>query len=175
MEAPCVTADDFKAAMGSFAAGVTVVTTISPCGAPEALTATAFSSVSVSPPLCLVCIHKRARSHGPLLQMGSFAINILGAHQESLSKHFAAPIVDRFEGVSWQPGEVTRCPLIVGALASMECQLAEVHAGGDHDILLGRVTSVRLGEGVPLVYWRGRYSSLLAGTKLGRAESPQVA
>ena len=129
MEAPCVTAADFKAAMGSFAVGVTIVTTTAPNGAPEALTATAFSSVSADPPLCLVCIDKRARSHGPLLRTGSFAINILGAHQEALSKRFAAPIADRFAGVHWQPGEVTSCPITSGALACLECNVVEVHAG----------------------------------------------
>jgi flavin reductase (DIM6/NTAB) family NADH-FMN oxidoreductase RutF len=157
--------------MASFAAGVTIVTTTDPSGDPEALTATAFSSVSVSPPLCLVCIDRRARPHRPLLMKGAFAINILSSEQEALSARFAAPLADRFAGVNWQPGEVTRCPIITGTLAYMECHVAEVHSGGDHDIFLGRVASVRVGDGTPLVYWRGRYSSLPPPPKVAAAAS----
>jgi flavin reductase (DIM6/NTAB) family NADH-FMN oxidoreductase RutF len=175
MEAPSVTVEDFKAAMGSFAAGVTIVTTTDVSGDPEALTATAFSSVSLSPPLCLVCIDKRARPHRQLLMNGSFAINILSAEQEDLSARFAAPVADRFAGVNWQPGEVTRCPVIPGALAYMECHVVEVHSGGDHDIFLGRVASVRVGDGTPLVYWRGRYSSLPPTPKQVAMRSQQPA
>jgi flavin reductase (DIM6/NTAB) family NADH-FMN oxidoreductase RutF len=176
METPSVTVEAFKAAIGSFAAGVTIVTTIDASGAPEALTATAFSSVSVSPPLCLVCIDRRARPHGPLLMKGAFAINILSAEQEALSARFAAPIPDRFAGVSWHPGEVTRCPIIPGAIAYMECHVVEVHCGGDHDIFLGRVDSVRVGDGAPLVYWRGRYSSLRSsrGATAGALQSTSL-
>jgi flavin reductase (DIM6/NTAB) family NADH-FMN oxidoreductase RutF len=109
---------------------------------------------------------------------GSFAINILSSEQEALSARFAAPLADRFAGVSWQPGEVTRCPIIAGALAYMECHVAEVHSGGDHDIFLGRVASVQVGDGTPLVYWRGRYSSLPSSPRImtvgSRQPSPRV-
>lgn len=145
--------------MASFAAGVTVVTTIDAEGAPQALTATAFSSVSASPPLCLVCIDKRARAHHPLLSRGSFAINILGIEQEGLSARFSSPVSDRFSGVTWRPGQLTRCPILPEALAYLECHMAGVHSAGDHDILLGRVHSVQVRDGAPLVYWRGAYLS----------------
>src|SRR5687767_7745222 len=88
--------EDFRAAMGSFAAGVTVITTLDANGAPQAVTATAFSSVSLSPPLCLVCIAKRTRTYQPLLLKGSFAVNILRAEQEWLSARFASSALDRF-------------------------------------------------------------------------------
>lgn len=152
--------EDFRAAMGSFAAGVTVITTLDANGAPQAVTATAFSSVSLSPPLCLVCIAKRTRTYQPLLLKGSFAVNILRAEQEWLSARFASSAVDRFASVAWEPGAVTGCPIITGALVSMECHVVEVHSGGDHDIFLGSPTSIRVHEGAPLVYWRGSYSSL---------------
>jgi flavin reductase (DIM6/NTAB) family NADH-FMN oxidoreductase RutF len=158
-----VSADDFKAAMGSFAAGVTVVTTIDEQGAPQAVTATAFSSVSLDPPLCLVCIDRRARTYRPILYRRSFAVNILRAEQEWLSDRFASAIPDRFATVPWVSGEVTGCPVIEEALASMECEVVEVHTGGDHDIFLGRPTSVRVHDGAPLVYFRGNYSSLPPG------------
>jgi flavin reductase (DIM6/NTAB) family NADH-FMN oxidoreductase RutF len=155
-----VTADAFKAAMASFAAGVTIVTTIDEHGNPQAVTATAFSSVSLSPPLCLVCIDRRARTYRPILYRRSFAVNILRAEQEWLSNRFASAIPDRFSAVSWVPGGITGCPIIEEALASMECEVVEVHTGGDHDIFLGSPTSVRVHDGAPLVYFRGNYSSL---------------
>ncbi len=155
-----VEAEQFRDAMASFAAGVTIITTLDAEGTPQAATATAFSSVSLSPPLCLVCIDRRGRTHGPLLVHGCFAVNILRADQEWLSARFASSMPDRFADVAWQPGEHTGCPLLEGALASMECRIAEVHSGGDHDIFLGRPASVRVGGGSPLVYWRGRYRDL---------------
>jgi len=155
-----ITSENFRAAMGSFAAGVTVITTLDAAGTPQAATATAFSSVSLSPPMCLVCIDRRARTYQPLLVHGCFAVNILRADQQWLSARFASAVPDRFANVPWNPGDVTGCPLIVGALAWMECRIAEIHSGGDHDIFLGRPAAVQVGEGSPLVYWRGGYSSL---------------
>ncbi len=172
-----VTAEEFKAAMASFAAGVTIVTTLDASGLPQAMTATAFSSVSMSPPLCLVCIDKRARPYRPLLLSGSFAVNILSAEQQALSAKFASAASDRFEGVDWRHGDITGCPLIDGALAWMECRVVEVHSGGDHDIFLGQLASVQVRDGSPLVYWRGSYSSLpppASDAALGRAEHPIV-
>lgn len=167
-----VSAEEFRAAMGSFAAGVTVITTLDELGAPQAVTATAFSSVSLSPPLCLVCIAKRTRTYRPLLMKGSFAVNMLRAEQEWLSARFASSVMDRFASVAWEPGRVTGCPIIEGALVSLECQVVEVHSGGDHDIFLGTPRSVRVQEGVPLVYWRGGYSSLPPPRLDDRDDSP---
>jgi flavin reductase (DIM6/NTAB) family NADH-FMN oxidoreductase RutF len=157
-----VVPEDFKAAMASFAAGVTIVTTLNADATPQAMTATAFSSVSLNPPLCLVCIDRRSRAYVPLLRQGCFAVNILSADQQAISDRFASAVSDRFADVHWRPGVLTACPVIVGALAVIECRLTEVHAGGDHDIILGQVHSVQVREGRPLVYWRGRYSSLPA-------------
>lgn len=155
-----VSVDEFKAAMASFAAGVTIVTTLDQDGVPYALTATAFSSVSLNPPLCLVCIDKRSKPYKPLVLNGHFAVNILSAEQERLSAQFAASVAERFAGVEWSPGAVTGCPIIHGALAWLECEVVEVYAGGDHDIFIGQLRTVRVHHGAPLVYWRGRYSSL---------------
>jgi len=159
-DASSVTASNFRAAMASFAAGVTIVTTMDSSNRPHALTATAFSSVSLSPPLCLVCIDRRSRTYQSVVRTGCFAVNILNADQQSLSVHFASATIDKFEVVRWRAGDVTGCPIIEGALAWMECSVAEIYSGGDHDIFLGRVASVRVHDGTPLVYWRGSYSSL---------------
>jgi flavin reductase (DIM6/NTAB) family NADH-FMN oxidoreductase RutF len=153
-------ASRFRAAMGSFAAGVTIVTTLDSSRRPHAMTATAFSSVSLNPPLCLVCIDRRSRTYQSVTRSGCFAVHILNADQRSLSVHFSSSTIDKFETIRWRPGEMTGCPIIEGALASMECTVAEIYSGGDHDIFLGRVASVQVHDGSPLVYWRGSYSSL---------------
>jgi flavin reductase (DIM6/NTAB) family NADH-FMN oxidoreductase RutF len=158
--ADSVTAVEFKAAMASFAAGVTVVTTLDTSGRPQALTATAFSSLSKSPPLCLVCIDKHARAHGPLIERRSFAVNILSATQKELSAQFASSTGDKFERVSWTGGPRTGCPIIDGALAWIECETVDVYDGGDHDIFVGRLLEVTVNAGEPLVYWRGAYAAL---------------
>lgn len=155
-----LTADGFRAAMASFAAGVTVVTTIDDLEEPQAVTATAFSSVSLNPPLCLVCIDRRGRTYRPLLFKRRFAVNILRADQAWISNQFASTKPDRFASVAWRRGPTTGCPLIENALAWMECEVVEVHSGGDHDIFLGRPAAVAVNDGEPLVYWRGSYSSL---------------
>ena len=156
-----VSEEDFKAAMASFAVGVTVVTTVDAEGVPHALTATAFSSLSKTPPLCLVCVDKQARAHSPIAASRRFAINILSADQSSLSEHFAnKKNDDKFAAVGWTPGRSTGCPIIAGALSSLECELVETHAGGDHDIFVGHILDVLVHTGDPLVYFRGAYAAL---------------
>jgi flavin reductase (DIM6/NTAB) family NADH-FMN oxidoreductase RutF len=155
-----VSKDEFKAVMGSFAAGVTVITTVTDDGKLFGLTATAFSSLSLDPPLGLVCIDRRAASHDAIAESRRFAVNLLRAGQEELSNRFASRSDDKFQGVAHRPGDVTGCPLFDDALAAMECRVVEVLAGGDHSIFVGELCSVRTGEGLPLVHWRGAYRGL---------------
>jgi flavin reductase (DIM6/NTAB) family NADH-FMN oxidoreductase RutF len=156
-----VTVEEFKRAMASFAVGVTVVTTLDAEGAPHALTATAFSSLSKTPPLCLVCVDRQARAHAPILLTRRFAINMLSVEQAALSEHFAdSKMEDKFSGVDWSAGAITGCPILAGALCSVECELVEVHAGGDHDIFVGLLRAVAVAGGAPLVYFRGGYAAL---------------
>lgn len=155
-----VTKDEFKQVMGSFAAGVTVVTSATPGGGLVGLTATAFSSLSMDPPLCLVCIDKRGGSHDAIVESRVFAVNVLTADQEALSNRFASRRDDKFDGLEVELGKDTGCPLLPGALASMECRLVDVLPGGDHSIFVGELTSVRVSEGAPLLYWRGAYRRL---------------
>jgi flavin reductase (DIM6/NTAB) family NADH-FMN oxidoreductase RutF len=158
---PGVNAEEFKASMASFAAGVTVVTTIDADGVPHALTATAFSSLSKTPPLCLVCVDRQARAHAPMLKSGRFAINILAADQSGLSEHFAdKKNDDKFANIAWSQGHASGCPIIGGALSSLECEISSIHAGGDHDIIVGHILDVAVHAGEPLVYFRGAYATL---------------
>ena len=156
-----VTKEDFKRVMGSFAAGVTVVTTVDDTGAKWGMTATAFSSLSLDPPLCLVCIDKRAGSHGAISQSRKFAVNMLTAEQEEWSNRFASRRDDKFDTVGHSPGEETGCPLLDGALATMECTVVDIFAGGDHDIFVGKLEATNVSDDAkPLLYWSGGYRRL---------------
>jgi flavin reductase (DIM6/NTAB) family NADH-FMN oxidoreductase RutF len=156
-----VNSDDFKKVMASFAAGVTVVTTVDADGRMWGLTATAFTSLSLDPPLCLVCIDKRAASHAPLGQARKFGVSMLSADQQLLSNRFASRLEDKFDGVAYRAGDVTGCPLLEAAVATLECEIVEVYAGGDHDIFVGRLCATKVNDGaLPLVYWRGKYGDV---------------
>ncbi len=150
----------FRQAMASLASGVTVITTLDEDGAPQALTATAFSSVSADPPLCMICIHKDSRIIGPLREKGVFAVNLLAQHQQDIADRCASDLPDRLGPVRWSAGREGCCPLIEGALATVECEVEAIHTGGDHEIIVGRVQSARAENGTPLVYFRSTYSSL---------------
>jgi flavin reductase (DIM6/NTAB) family NADH-FMN oxidoreductase RutF len=152
---------EFRAIMGSFAAGVTVITTLDARGEPHALTATAFSSLSATPPHCLVCVDLTARAHAPLLETRRFAVNLLAAHQTALSLHFASKDERKFDGQVWTPGAATGCPLLPEVIGWLECELTAHHAGGDHDIFVGHVLRAGVSEGEPLVYHRGHYARIV--------------
>jgi flavin reductase (DIM6/NTAB) family NADH-FMN oxidoreductase RutF len=160
-----ITKEAFRAVMGSFAAGVTLVTTTDSTGARWGLTATAFSSLSLDPALCLVCLDKRTASLPAFLEKRGFAVNILGAGQEELSNRFASRSEDKFARGAWSPGEATGAPVLADALASMECSVAAVHEGGDHLILVGALQRVTVTEGDPLLYFRGGYAGVLPRDK----------
>ncbi len=154
-----VGAEEFRTAMARFAGGVTVVTAMDANGVPAALTATAFSSVSKSPPLCLVCVDKAAEAHPVIAATGRFVVNVLGSHQAALSTRFATSGIDKFAGVEWAAGRATGCPVLAGAHAYMECLLVATLPGGDHDIYVGELRATGLGKGAPLLYYRGGYGT----------------
>ncbi|MBE8522940.1 flavin reductase family protein [Amycolatopsis sp. H6(2020)] len=146
--------------MAQFATGVTVLT----AGGEEAhgMTANAFSSVSLEPPMVLCCVSKAARMHATIVAAGSFGVNILAADQRETSKYFAdwrrPDGIAQFEAVGYTPGGKTGAPLLNGALAWLECELAQVIEGGDHSIFLGRVVATSRGTGEhALVFYGGGY------------------
>ena len=147
-------------ALGSFATGVTVVTCVDGEGRPFGLTVNSFTSVSLDPPLLLVCIAKRARCRGTLAEARHFAVNVLQTGQQPASIRFSTRDQDRFCTTPWSTGE-TGAPLLMDSLAVFECEREAVHDGGDHDILIGRVIRASFDPNLdPLLYFRGRYRRL---------------
>jgi flavin reductase len=156
-------ADALRGAMRLFPTGVTVVTSGREERA-EGMTANALISVSLDPLLFLVSVHKDARLNPRIKEEGCFAVNILAEDQEGLSRLFAS--TERSSGLqaihSLGGGYgSTGAPLAAGALAVIECELEEIYAGGDHDLFMGRVVAVRMGDTRkgPLVYHEGGYTS----------------
>ncbi|MDP2215561.1 flavin reductase family protein [Phenylobacterium sp.] len=147
----------WRAAMGAFASGVVIVTTQDEAGQPVGTTVSAFSSVSLDPPLLLVCLDHKSRTRAAVKRSGHFCINILAAGQGALARLFAGPgATDRFADVEITPG-VLGAPQIAGALASIDCRLHSLHAAGDHDILIGRGLNIAAAPGDPLIYSQGRF------------------
>ena len=154
-----VSKDEFRAALGHFAASVAVLTTKTTEGRHAGITVTAFTSLSLDPPLVLVCIDKRAKLHSQLQVGRAFAVNFLAADQETLSRRFASSHGEQFDGVGFQEGSLG-VPLLNDVLTAIECQTVDLHDGGDHTIVVGQVESTHLGHGKPLVYFRGGYAGL---------------
>jgi flavin reductase (DIM6/NTAB) family NADH-FMN oxidoreductase RutF len=140
----------FRDALSRFASGVVVVTCQAPDG-PVGFTVSAFSSVSLEPPLVLVCVAKTASAYDAIMKTSSFGISVLEAAQATLATQFARQGIDRFAGVALRPD--TRVPLIEGAIATLECVRSAVHDAGDHTILVGAVTSARSAPGSPLLHY----------------------
>ncbi len=147
----------FRKAMGGFAAGVTVVTTALD-GQLSGTTVSAFSSLSMDPPLVLACLKRESRTLAAVREAGVFCVNILAADQGELAYAFAkSGCDDRFALAALEPG-ATAAPVLAGGVAAVECELHAAHDGGDHEILVGRVVSVRIDETKPpLVYVRGQF------------------
>jgi flavin reductase (DIM6/NTAB) family NADH-FMN oxidoreductase RutF len=154
-----VTKDEFRTTLSRFASGVTVVTTIDPEGKPWGMTVSAFSSLSLEPPLILICIDRRASGHDNLVEGGTFAVNILAEDQEEISRRFASRDIDRFDGIGYKQG-ATGAPLLEGAIARIECRIDATHPGGDHTIVVGEIIACEVSDGKPLTYYRGGYAQL---------------
>jgi flavin reductase (DIM6/NTAB) family NADH-FMN oxidoreductase RutF len=149
-----------RAALGCFATGVTVVTCLTDAGAPAGLTVNSFTSVSLDPPLLLVCLAKQASSAAPLTAAHSFAINVLQTGQQPASIRFATKDEDRFGTTAWSRGE-GGAPILEESLSVFECERYGVHDGGDHHILVGRVVKASFDASLdPLLYFRGKYRRL---------------
>lgn len=151
--------DEFRRALGHFAAGVTVVTACGKENQPAGITVTAFSSLSLDPPLVLVCIDRRAYLHKFLSPGAPFVVNLLAADQEALSRRFASRGPDQFDGIGYTLN-ADGVPLLKDVLAAVECRSVAEHEAGDHSIFVGEVQNASVREGKPLLYFRGGYREL---------------
>lgn len=154
---------ELRDVFGCFATGVTIISGRDTSGKPQGLTVNSFSSVSLDPPLVLFSLDRAANSAEAFDKGQAFTVNILGRGQEAQSNHFASKAEDKFatSAFAWADG-TNGIPCLQDALAHLECTCETLHDGGDHWIIIGRVTALRsLGtDGAPLVFFRGRYADL---------------
>ncbi len=148
----------FRQAMGHFASGVTVVTTQHDERL-YGMTISSFSSLSLDPPLVLICVDTSIITHDAIRDAGQFVVNVLEQRQEHLSRRFASRELDKFVGVAWRSG-LLGLPVLEGVLTAIECRLHSVLPGGDHSIFIGEVINVEIGVGAPLLYYRRGYHEL---------------
>ncbi len=148
--------ESFRKILSHFAAGVTVVTTVDPERRPHGLTATAFSSVSLDPPLVLVCVDKLAETYPQFEPAGVFAVNFLALEQRDLSQRFAKHGGDKFDGIGWRHGALG-APVLEGTIGHVECRIRHWYDAGDHTIMVGQIESGDALDGEPLLHFRHAY------------------
>ena len=148
---------EYRTALGRFATGVTIVTTVDEAGVRYGVTANSYNSVSLDPPLVLWSLAKKSRSINAFQASDAFAIHILSAHQEELAMRFATSTEDKFEGLHVHSGH-GGVPLFDECAAHFECTVENRFEGGDHMIFLGRVINFERGDSEPLVFHDGKFT-----------------
>jgi len=152
--------EKFKKALGLFATGVTIVTGVTPQGEPVGITVNAFTSVSLEPPLVLVCLGNNTGCLEAFCEGEHFAINILDENQQALSKVFAGPQEHKFKDRTYETWD-NDCPILSECLVNLECRRVNVFEAGDHVILLGRIEGIEYSNsGRPLLYYQSAYGRL---------------
>jgi flavin reductase ActVB len=160
----------FRQTMGRYASGVTIVTAMDEAGTPWGLTANAVSSVSLHPPLVLVCIDKKANTYEAVTKARFFAMNFLNRRQDELALLFATRGADKFANISYQLG-TTGAPLLPGvSIAVIECRMFAQYDGGDHTIVVGEVVTASTSEGQPLLFYDRTFGTFAAN--LPRPSTP---
>ena len=152
-------ARELRKVMGCFATGVTVITTRDQSGSPYGLTANAVTSLSLVPPLLLICVDRKAETYPHFFDSKIFVLNILGEDQEAVSRRFATTGGDKFTGLTYRLGNLGT-PILEGTLGCVECRIIETIEGGDHVIHIGEVEHAEWRDGRPLVFYRGKYRQL---------------
>lgn len=158
-EVPSVDQDAFRQVVGHFASGVAVITTAHD-GQLYGTTASAVSSLSMDPPMMLMCLNRSSSTHDAVVQAGAYAINILSEEQQHLALQFGRKGGDKFEGVDYRLSEHGGIPVLEGALASITCVVTETPRGGTHSVFFGRVVEAGEMSGAPLAYYRGTFGRL---------------
>ncbi|NMG15774.1 flavin reductase family protein [Aromatoleum bremense] len=161
VSAPQTTSDgrELRHAFGQFATGVTVITARAADGRAIGLTANSFSSLSLDPPLILWSLVQRSPNLQAFLDASHFAVNVLREDQEATARQFATPLLDKFDGITWQPG-ADGAPLLAHSLAQFECHMVRSHEGGDHVIFIGHVERFRRFSGRPLLFHGGAFQQI---------------
>ena len=154
-----VSPETFRHACGRFATGVAIAAVMDESGVPHGLTVSSFASVSLEPPLVLICLGHAVTNIEEFRRSRYFSLSFLRQEQLHLSNHFAQKGYDRFTGVPWCAGD-SGAPLILGALGALECALYQRFTSGDHDIFVGEVLRAQATEGSPLIHFAGRYRKL---------------
>jgi flavin reductase (DIM6/NTAB) family NADH-FMN oxidoreductase RutF len=154
-----VTSAEFRRACGRFATGVTIASVLDAQGTPHGLSVSSFTSVSLDPPLVLICLGHRVSVIDAFRASTHFGINVLAEDQRDLSERFARKGHDRFDGLKWRRGK-TGVPLLPGVLAAIECAVRQRFTAGDHDIFVGEMVRARVAEGAPLVHFASHYRRL---------------
>jgi flavin reductase (DIM6/NTAB) family NADH-FMN oxidoreductase RutF len=154
-----VSSEEFRRACGRFATGVSIASVLDREGAPRGLTVSSFTSVSLEPPLILICLGHAVTNIEDFRSARYFGISILREPERDTAGRFAQKGHDRFESMDWLPGE-TGVPLLANALAAIECAVYQRHSAGDHDILIGEVVRACVSDGDPLIYFASRYRKL---------------
>ena len=158
-----ITPDSFRKASGRWATGVSIVTAIDTDGEPFGLTMNSVTSLSLDPPLYIVNVDNGSDTLAPMLNSGTFCINVLAEGQQELSNRFAKKGDNKFDGVPYNAG-ATDAPQLSGALMSIDCRVNAVHDGGDHKIVVGEVVQIVTFDGdpeaKPLLFYGGGYASL---------------
>ena len=159
---PAFDATVFRRVIGNFMTGVVVITTVDD-GAPRGMTVSAVSSLSLDPPMLLVCLNAASATQEAVRRSGRFAVNILAEHQGHIAERFARPgSDDKFAGLEARTGH-TGVPLLAGVLATVECRIAEVVGGGTHRVFLAEAVHAEATEGSPLAYFRGKFGKFELG------------
>jgi len=150
----------FRKVMGSFPTGVTVVSARDASGEPRGLTVNAFTSVSLDPPLVLVCLDHGSSTHDLLLEAETFAVSMLSVDQKGVALRCATePSATRFRDIVWWEGPGGR-PIVTGCAAWLACRIHAVHPGGDHSIVVGLVEEIGQGDDEPLAFFRGSFGTV---------------
>jgi flavin reductase ActVB len=155
-----ISSAEFREALARFASGVTVVAARDSRGL-VGFTATGFTSVSLSPPLILVCIGKKASVHDRIVDAELFGVSVLAERQAWIAEQFARPGVDRFLNVPLSNDGLPRAPRVEGALTRLECQKHALHDAGDHTLLVGKVLAGAIANGRPLVHFARRFGGFI--------------
>jgi flavin reductase (DIM6/NTAB) family NADH-FMN oxidoreductase RutF len=172
-----VTQAEFRKALGSFATGVTVIT-VDHEGKVHGMTANAFTSVSLDPPLVLVCVDQRARTHAHLQAKKRFGVNVLAEDQQTVSEYYAREAQDHQHAEQEAGARFDRTahgtPVLHGALAYLECRLHTAQDAGDHTVFIAEVEEVVVCDGDPLIYYRGKYGAIEGSGRASRDSRGRV-